>query len=137
MTRSVSAVRFEAAEPIWTTAEKGEINSSVVFTAPFEWDGASPLSLRLAGCSVFKVFVNGAFAAYGPARGPHGWFRMDEWDLSRVARKGANRLAILGVAYNTTTYYVVEHEPFLQAEVRAGGAVVRATGDGFLSPHHR
>ena len=55
MTRSVSAVRFEAAEPIWTTAEQGEINSSVVFTAPFEWDGASPLSLRLAGCSVFKV----------------------------------------------------------------------------------
>ena len=135
MTRSMSAVRFEAAEPIWTTAEKGEINSSVVFTAPFEWDGASPLSLRLAGCSVFKVFVNGAFAAYGPARGPHGWFRMDEWDLSRVARKGDNRLAILGVAYNTTTYYVVEHEPFLQAEVLAGGAVVRATGDGRWDAH--
>ena len=135
MTRSASAVRFEAAEPIWTTAEKGEINSSVVFTAPFEWDGASPLSLRLAGCSVFKVFVNGAFAAYGPARGPHGWFRMDEWDLSRVARKGGNRLAVLGVAYNTTTYYVVEHEPFLQAEVLAGGAVVRATGDGRWDAH--
>lgn len=135
MTRSMSTVRFEAAEPIWTTAEKGEINSSVVFTAPFEWDGASPLSLRLAGCSVFKVFVNGAFAAYGPARGPHGWFRMDEWNLSRVARKGSNRLAILGVAYNTTTYYVVEHEPFLQAEVLAGGAVVRATGDGRWDAH--
>ena len=121
---------FDAAQPIWTTAEKDEVNSSVAFTTHFEWDGKSPLLLRLAGCSIFKVFVNGEFAAYGPARGPHGWFRMDEWDLSRAARKGDNRLGIVGVAYNTTTYYIVEHEPFLQAEVLADGKVVRATGDG-------
>ncbi len=127
---SVGAVQFDAAEPIWTTAEKGEVNSSVAFTTHFEWDGRAPLKLRLAGCSIFKVFVNGEFAAYGPARGPHGWFRMDEWNLSRVARKGDNRLSIVGVAYNTTTYYIVEHEPFLQAEVLSGGKVVRATGDG-------
>ena len=74
--------------------------------------------------------MNGDFAAYGPARGPHGWFRVDEWDLSRVARKGMNRLSIVGVGYNTTTYYIVAHEPFLQAEVLSGGKVVRATGDG-------
>ena len=127
---SARAVQFDAAEPIWATAEKGEINSTVAFTTHFEWDGKSSLQLRLAGCSIFKVFVNGEFAAYGPARGPHGWFRMDEWDLSRAARKGDNRLGIVGVAYNTTTYYIVEHEPFLQAEVLADGKVVRATGDG-------
>ena len=124
------AAQFDAAEPIWITTEKGEINSSVAFTTHFEWDGKAALKLRLAGCSIFKVFVNGEFAAYGPARGPHGWFRMDEWDLSRVARKGDNRLSIVGVAYNTTTYYIVEHEPFLQAEVLSDGNVVRATGDG-------
>ncbi len=127
---SARAVQFDAAQPIWTTAERGEVNSSVAFTTQFAWDGKSSLQLRLAGCSIFKVFVNGEFAAYGPARGPHGWFRMDEWDLSRVARKGDNRLGIVGVAYNTTTYYIVEHEPFLQAEVLADGKVVRATGDG-------
>ena len=124
------AVWFDVAEPVWTVAERDEINSSVAFTTHFEWDGKSPLQLRLAGCSIFKVFVNGEFAAYGPARGPHGWFRMDEWDVSRVARKGMNRLNIVGVAYNTTTYYIVGHEPFLQAEVLSGGNVVRATGDG-------
>ena len=123
-------VRFDAAEPLWTTADRGEINSSIVFTTHFEWDGKAPLQLRLAGCSIFKVFVNGSFAAYGPARGPHGWFRMDEWDISSVARKGKNKLSIVGVAYNTTTFYIVGHEPFLQAEVLSGGKVVRATGDG-------
>ena len=56
---------------------------------------------------------------------------MDEWDLSRVAKKGRNRLTIEGVAYNTTTYYIIEHAPFLQAEVIAGGKVVLATGDGW------
>ena len=48
---------FDAAVPIWTTAEKGEINSSVAFTSHFEWDGGAPIRLRLAGCSIFKVFV--------------------------------------------------------------------------------
>jgi alpha-L-rhamnosidase len=127
---SAHAVQFDVAQPIWTTAEKGEINSSVAFTTHFEWDGKAALKLRLAGCSIFKVFVNGEFAAYGPARGPHGWFRMDEWELSRVAHKGDNHLKIVGVAYNTTTYYIIEHEPFLQAEVLADGKVVRSTGDG-------
>ena len=126
----VCAAQLEAAEPIWVSAEKGEINSSVDFSTEFEWDGQSPLKLRLAGCSIFKAVVNGEFAAYGPARGPHGWFRMDEWDIAHLAKKGRNRLAIEGVAYNTTTYYIIEHAPFLQAEVVAGGKVVRATGDG-------
>ena len=130
LTAVAGEVRFDRAEPIWTTAEKGEVNSSVAFVSGFDWDGVQPLKLRLAGCSVFKVFVNGEFAAYGPARGPHGWFRMDEWDLSRVAKKGLNRMTIEGVAYNTTTYYIIEHAPFLKAEVVAGGKIVRATGDG-------
>ena len=29
------AVRFDVAEPIWTTAEKGEINSTIAFTTHF------------------------------------------------------------------------------------------------------
>lgn len=37
---------FDAAVPIWTTAEKGEINSSVAFTSHFEWDGGAPIRLR-------------------------------------------------------------------------------------------
>ena len=127
---AVLGLAVEAAEPIWTAAEKGEINSSVAFISDFDWDGVQPLKLRLAGCSVFKVFVNGEFAAYGPARGPHGWFRMDEWGIAKFAKKGRNLLAIEGVAYNTTTYYIINHAPFLWAEVLAGDKVVRATGDG-------
>ena len=121
---AVLGLVVEAAEPIWVAAEKGEINSSYVFTTSFDWNGQSPLRLRLAGCSIFKVFVNGDFAAYGPARGPHGWFRMDEWDIARFAKKGRNRLAIEGIAYNTTTYYIINHAPFLQAEVLEGNKVV-------------
>ena len=56
------AVQFDAAEPVWPVAERDEINSSVAFTSFFDWDGKSPLRLRLAGNSIFKVFVNGEFA---------------------------------------------------------------------------
>ena len=101
---STGAAEFDEAVPIWTVEDQREINSSVEFSSEFDWDGFSPLSLCLTGCLIFKVFVNGSFAAYGPARGPHGYFRMDEWDIARNARKGRNRLDIVGVAYNTTTY---------------------------------
>ena len=30
---SAHAVQFDVAQPIWTTAEKGEINSSVIFAS--------------------------------------------------------------------------------------------------------
>ncbi len=127
---SAFAAAFDSAKPIWTIESRKEINSSVAFSTEFEWDGASSLKLRLAGCSIFKVFVNGGFAAYGPARGGHGYFRMDEWNIARVARKGKNKLEIVGAAYNTTTYYIVDHEPFLQAEILSGGKVLCATGNG-------
>ena len=45
---SVGAVQFDAAEPIWTTAEKDEINSSVAFTTHFDWDGKAPLKCGIA-----------------------------------------------------------------------------------------
>ena len=45
---SFGQVRFEKAEPIWTAAEKGEVNSSVAFVSGFDWDGALPLKLRLS-----------------------------------------------------------------------------------------
>ena len=38
----VRAVQFDAAEPIWTTAERGEINSTIAFATRFEWDGKAP-----------------------------------------------------------------------------------------------
>ena len=129
LSSSSPVVSFEKAEPIWIATATNEINTSVTFVSSFDWDGVSPLKLKLTGCSIFKVLVNDEFAAYGPARGPHGWFRMDEWDLSKVAKKGGNRLRIEGVAYNTTTYYLIEHAPFLQAEVVAGNKVVRSTGE--------
>ena len=121
--------RFEQATPIWVATDTGEPNSSYLFTTRFDWDGQSSLKLRFSGCSVFKVFVNGAFAAYGPARGPHGWFRIDEWDLAKFARKGWNDLAIEGVGYNVDNYYIINHRPFLQAEVLVNGKSVAATGN--------
>ena len=126
---TLAADRFEQAKPIWVAAETGEPNSSYFFMTGFDWDGQSSLMFRFSGCSVFKVFVNGEFAAYGPARGPHGWFRIDEWDIAKFARKGWNNLVIEGVAYNVDNYYIINHRPFLQAEVLSDGESVVATGD--------
>jgi len=37
-----------------------------------------------------RADVGPLFVGYGPARGPHGHFRVDEWDLSRFVSAGAN-----------------------------------------------
>lgn len=120
---------FSKARPVWPEGRETEMNCHVGFRGEFDWQGGD-LTLKLAGCSLFRVYVNGKFAAYGPARGPHGWFRVDEWDLAGVAKKGRNVLQIEGQAYNVGTYYVIDHPGFLQAEVTSGGDVLLATGHG-------
>lgn len=129
LTGEVNAVQFDAAEPIWA-AESEAMNSSVDFSTDFEWSGSGRVMLRIAGCSLYRALVNGQFAAYGPARGPHGWFRVDEWDVTQLVRRGRNSLTLRVVCYGTTTYYIVKHPPFLQAELIADGKVLRSTGSG-------
>jgi len=38
--------------------------------------------LRIAASSLYRVYLNGSFRAHGPARGPHGYFRIDEWEMT-------------------------------------------------------
>ncbi len=123
-----SVAGFTKARPVWPEGRETEMNCHVGFRGEFDWQGGD-LKLKLAGCSLFRVFVNGRFVAYGPARGPKGWFRVDEWNLGGAAKKGRNVLQIEGVAYNVGTYYVINHPGFLQAEVTSGGKVLLATGD--------
>ena len=120
--------KFLAAKPVWAAGKAEQFNSQIDFRGVFAWDGAGELKLKFSGCSIFRVKLNGRLVAYGPARGPHGWFRVDERDVKAAAVKGANVLSIEGCGYNIPTYYIVKHPAFLQAEVTSGEKVLWATG---------
>ncbi len=117
-----TAPRFKAAKPVWAAGREEEMNVSLVFSAEIDDSDPAGVILRLTGSTILRIRVNNEFAGYGPARGPHGWFRIDEWDISPKLRKGRNTVQIEISGYNSNSFYLLDQPSFLQAEVvdRAG-----------------
>ncbi|MBN1672156.1 MAG: family 78 glycoside hydrolase catalytic domain [Kiritimatiellae bacterium] len=91
--------------------------------------------LRVTASSLYRVYVNGAFAGHGPVRAAHEFFRVDEWDLRGRLDAEKNVIAIEVAGYNVNSYYTLDQPAFVQAELLADGAVLASTaGDG--APFH-
>ena len=135
---------FKAARSVWPKGRETRMNDFVEFRASFdvgngEWgmgNGKRGTVLRITGSSVYRIWLNGKFVGYGPARATKGFFRMDEWPLA--AKVGRNDLRIEVSAYNCSNFYIPEQPPFIQAEVVAGDRVLAATGVGTRDacPYH-
>ena len=119
---------FRQAEPVWLAGRETERNLTVGFRAVFDAAGAKRVRLVATGSTIYRVFLNGAFVGYGPARGPHGWYRVDDLDLAPRLQRGRNVLAVEVAGYNVNSYYLLDQPSFLQAEVVADGRVLAATG---------
>jgi alpha-L-rhamnosidase len=128
-----ATVRFESAIPIWPEGREREMNLLAGFRAVFDTTSQSSAILRIAAASLYRVYVNGRFCGHGPARGPHGYFRVDEWDLSPYLNPGRNLAAIEVAGYNVNSYYLLDQPSFLQAEVVSRQQVLASTaGSGVL-----
>ena len=119
---------FHVAQPVWPEGREREMNLSVRFRAVIELAEAKRVTLTVAASTIYRAFVNGAFCGHGPARGPHGYYRVDHWDLTALLRPGKNVVAIEVAGYNVNSYYLLDQPAFLQAEVVAGDTVLAATG---------
>lgn len=123
---------FKRALPVWPAGRQGEMNLTCCFKTVFP--GGNGYVLRLTASTLYRVLLNGQFLAYGPARAPHGMFRVDEIALP-ASPPGRNDVLVVEVAgYNTNSYYMPLHSSFLQAELLCGGEVVAATGAGGFAP---
>ena len=122
------AAQFIQAKPVWPAGLERQKNLLVGFRAAFQAPQGEKITLRLAGSSLYRVYLNGEFCAHGPARGPHGYFRVDELDLTGKLHSGKNILAIEIAGYNVNSYYLLDQHSFLQAEITAGSRVLAATG---------
>jgi alpha-L-rhamnosidase len=121
-----AAPSFIAAKPVWQKGAEKERNLFLGFRATFEAHAAAQATLRITGCSSYRITFNGKHAGYGPARAAKGCFRVDEIPLAVQA--GRNVLAVEAAGYNCYSYYHVNQPSFLQAEVVLDGKVVAATG---------
>lgn len=123
---------FSEAKPTWLQGLKKEKNIHAGFRTVFSTFEKESVVLKLAGSTIYRVFLNGKFIQHGPARGPHGFFRVDKLDLSEWIQAGDNLLAIEVVGYNCHSFAYLNQPSFLQAELEVGGEVITATGgDGF------
>jgi len=121
-------VQFLSARPIWPAGRESEKNLFVGFRASFDVPEGGPAVLRLTASSIYRAFLNGRFLGYGPARGPHGFYRVDEWNLDEHAKQGSNTITIEVAGYNVNSYYLLDQPAFLQAEVVCQGRVLTSTG---------
>ncbi|MHC4618969.1 MAG: alpha-L-rhamnosidase-related protein [Planctomycetota bacterium] len=119
-------VFFRSAKPVWPKGRRYEMNLFVGFRAVFDRPRGGSAELQITGSSVYRIFLNGLFLGYGPARGPHGYCRVDRWPLRDLA-DDKNVLAIEVAGYNVNSYYLLDEPTFLQAEVAADGKVLAST----------
>ena len=117
---------FDSARPVWPTGRETEKNLFVGFRAVFECPQPQGCVLRITASSLYRVYLNGRFIGHGPARGPHGFYRIDQWPLdSQTGHE--NVLAIEVAGYNVNSFYLLDQPSFLQAEIVANGKVLAST----------
>ena len=126
-TAFADGVAFRAAKPVWLAGRETEMNLLAGFRAVVSVTPEQPAMLRVTASSLYRAWLNGEFLGCGPARGPHGWFRIDEWDLRGKLRAGENVIAIEVAGYNVNNFYIPDQLSFLQAEVVSGDRVLAAT----------
>ncbi len=127
---SPNVVSFEKALPVWAYYREKEMNLWLSFRTVAK--KAAKTILRLTGSAAYDVKVNGEFMAFGPARSAHGYYRVDELDLTAAIAEGAV-ITITVAGYNCNSYYHIDQPSFLTAELLQDGEITAATGhDGFL-----
>lgn len=123
---------FNKAIAIWPKGREEEWNRMVGFFASIELDTLpSDAMLRITGADCYRIKVNGQFVGHGPARGPHGYIRVDHWPLENYLKEGLNHLSIEVLTNGVDSYAFVMQSPFLRAECCVGEDVVAWTGEHF------
>jgi alpha-L-rhamnosidase len=123
-----SFIAFRSAQRIWPEGREKEMNLSVGFRAGFDAPSGKHVHLRVAGCTFYRLYLNGRFHAWGPARGPKDHFRVDLWDITPLLMNGRNFVCAEVAGYNVNSYYVLDQPSFLQAEVATDSEVLASTG---------
>ena len=129
----INTYAFKSAIPVWEVGTSTVMNRTVAFCADVA-AGDEKITLAAAASCSFVLLVNGEFVAHGPARAAHGFFRVDEYDLTPYLTKPQNRVCLRVAGYNVNSFSYLDQPSFLCAEMMCGDKVIAATGkDGFTA----
>ena len=123
---------FRQAKPVWLADRENELNLAVVFEATV--NSLLNTELSVAACTFYRVFANGRFVAFGPARTARGYARTDVLPLSAYNANGnVNTVRIEVVGYNCRALSTCLQPSFLCAELTKGDEVIACTGRDFTA----
>lgn len=126
---------FKKAVPVWEKGKEKEINYNLVFRTIVS--KSNNAIVALSASNMYQMFVNGIMVAEGPARAGHGYYRVDEIDVSTHLTNKENIVTIYVNGYYIKNFYLIRQLAFLCAEVIADGKVIAATGcNGFEAKYH-
>ncbi len=120
---------FSKAVPVTVKELEGVMNGFAVFKA--KADSLIDAEIHICAADFYRLYVNGRFAAAGPARTAKGYARMDRIPLGEFNNKEGNEIVIAVSGYGCRSLSTVLQPMFLQAEVVAENNVICATGYDF------
>ncbi len=124
---------FRAATPVWEVGTAHTMNRTLAFCADLSAAEGETVRIAAAASCEFILLVNGRYIAHGPARCAHGFFRVDEYDLTSYLTETQNRVCLRVAGYNVNSFSYPDQPSFLCAEISRGEEVVAATGaSGFV-----
>ena len=133
---------FKQAVPVWEKNKEAEMNYHLLFRSIVSRkdDKDCVTKITLTASNMYQLFVNGQFVAEGPARAGHGYYRVDEIDISKYMTAGDNVIAVYVASYYIKNFYLIKQPGFFCAEILCGDQVVASTGIsedcGFKAMYH-
>lgn len=121
---------FSQAIPVWLRGREQEMNLAAVFEA--EVSDLQGASLHVSAAMFYRLFVNGRFVAFGPARTAKGYARVDVLPLAAYdSGTGKNLLRAEVVGYHCRSLSTCLQPSFFCAELIKNGEILAYTGRDF------
>ena len=99
--------QFKKAIPVWEKDKDKTINYNLIFRTIIP--KSNDVKIALSASNLYQLFINGTMIAEGPARAGHGYYRVDEIDITPYLKNDENIIAICVDGYYVKNYYFIHH----------------------------
>ncbi len=117
---------FNSARPIFPRGRCEEQNLTVMFRTELEADRDTVM--KMTGNCSYRVFINGKFVIYGPARAGRDHFRVDELEIGKYLTDQKNDICVLLSSYNCYSFHHMKGAGFFICEFICNDSILAPTG---------
>lgn len=111
---------------VWGVTEEKQ-NVELCFCCEIEKKEA--VVLELVAKDIYNLFINGRFAAYGPARTAKGYSRIERLEIEEYLTEEENIISVYVQSNNASSLHIAKEEPLFGACIRADGQKIAGTED--------